>query len=150
MSAENRLKEKYGNDPGFRIPEGFFEEKFREISVSLPEAPAKAPAMRLTRWQRVRPYVYLAAMFAGIWCMMKMFHTMSSSSDISLDNPPAVVAEVMESSPEVMELYSASMSQDDYSLERSVMDEYDNFEDFENDFSIALEETERDDDFLTE
>ena len=45
-----------------------------------------APAPQ-TFWGRVRPYVYMAAMFAGIWCMFKMFTMMSNTStDLSIDN----------------------------------------------------------------
>lgn len=34
----------------------------------------------------------MAAMFAGIWCMMKMFQMMGSgSADLSIDNYPGVI-----------------------------------------------------------
>ncbi len=36
-----------------------------------------------TVWERIRPYVYMAAMFAGIWCMLKMF-TLMNPADVDL------------------------------------------------------------------
>ena len=61
------------------------------------------PVVKMTRWQRMKPYVYLAAMFAGIWCTMKMVTMIQSApagTEVSLDNPPAMIAQAM-SSPEV-------------------------------------------------
>lgn len=42
-----------------------------------------------TIWQKVRPYVYMAAMFAGIWLMLQMFAMMGSPKALTPmgDNP---------------------------------------------------------------
>lgn len=58
---------------GMKVPEGYFEDFQRRIMDSLPEIPvAEAPKPR-TKWQIIRPYVYMAAMFAGIYLMMNIF-----------------------------------------------------------------------------
>ncbi|MCM1319192.1 MAG: hypothetical protein NC217_02285 [Muribaculaceae bacterium] len=102
MKAEDKLKQKYGSDPGFRVPEDYFDTVFVKISSELPEYPEAQTIKTLSRWQRIKPYVYLAAMFAGIWCTMKMVNMMSNSQqEVSLDNPPAIVAQAMDS-PEVL------------------------------------------------
>lgn len=65
---------KLGKDSGFKVPENYFENFADEMAKSLPEQeirPEETPSL----WQRVRPYVYMAAMFAGIWCMMRIFGT---------------------------------------------------------------------------
>ena len=36
-------------------------------------------------WSRVRPYVYMAAMFLGIWCMMKTFDLMRGDVPVSVE-----------------------------------------------------------------
>ena len=43
----------------------------------------------------MRPYVYLAAMFMGVWCMMKMFDMMRPDTrGLNLDNNPVITAAV--------------------------------------------------------
>lgn len=107
MTSEDKIKNKLGKNPGFRVPDGYFEQKFVEISSRLPERETLPPE-KLSGWQRFKPYIYLAAMFAGIWCTLKMVSMIGERSSqidapVSLDNPPALVAEAM-STPEVADL----------------------------------------------
>lgn len=75
------------------VPDGYFESFLSQMEAKLPDrAPASVPASR-TFWQQVRPYVYLAAMFAGIWCMIQMFTIMGSGTS-SIDSNP-VLAEAL-------------------------------------------------------
>lgn len=68
---------------GIKAPEGYFEGLTERLQASLPERPeleaavaaAAAPTPPRGLWATVRPYVYMAAMFAGVWCMLKMFTT---------------------------------------------------------------------------
>ena len=98
MRHEDQLKDKYGTDPGFRVPDGYFEELNLKIMETLPPYPEAPRKVELSLWQKVKPYVYLAAMFAGIWLMMKVFHTVTTSESLNLDNPPAALAKVVECS----------------------------------------------------
>lgn len=104
MKEDDKIRQKFGTDPGFRVPDGFFEQKFAQISASLPqkeETPRRH--FKPTTWQRLKPYVYMAAMFGGLWCTMKMVQIAGRTEvteQINLDNPPALVAEAM-ASPEV-------------------------------------------------
>lgn len=136
MHQEEILKQKYGSDTGFRVPEGYFEELNKRILSELPpykEAPKSVP---LSMWQRVKPYVYLAAMFVGIWIMMKVFHNVSTSDRLNLDNPPAAIVQALESSSfDEMMLFSTDS---DYELEKEVSAHYDSMEDFEADFGYPL------------
>lgn len=81
-----------------KVPDGYFEEFATRMAASLPEQPwenATTPeaAPRRTFWQIIRPYAYMAAMFAGIWCMMKMFdHVRPSANDLSVDSNPVLTA----------------------------------------------------------
>ncbi len=88
---ENHILDKVARRDGMTVPPGFFEEFSKRVISELPENPeAEHPRMApapQTFWGRVRPYVYMAAMFAGIWCMFKMFTMMSNTStDLSIDN----------------------------------------------------------------
>lgn len=74
----------FSRDDGMRTPDGYFADFAARMQAALPEQPWEAEAAgdaaaRIAPrsfWQRVRPYVYMAAMFAGVWCMMKMFDIM--------------------------------------------------------------------------
>ncbi|MBD5229190.1 MAG: hypothetical protein HDS69_04035 [Bacteroidales bacterium] len=80
MKETNDILDKIGRRDGMTVPEGYFDSFISRMSESLPEAaPADilAPEPRRSFWHKVRPYAYMAAMFAGIWCMMKMFGILS-------------------------------------------------------------------------
>lgn len=75
------------------VPEGYFDNFVAKMSESLPdEAPMALPEPKRTFWNKVRPYAYMAAMFAGIWCMMKMFGMLSGPGpDLTdINNYPGV------------------------------------------------------------
>lgn len=86
--GEDILKKINRND-GMTVPEGFFEDFAAKMEAMLPERPEAEQPRRIehrTTWQRIRPYVYMAAMFAGIWCMLKMFTMMGPGNiDLSID-----------------------------------------------------------------
>lgn len=80
---------------GMTVPQGYFSDFAARMAESLPHTPyedkdsTETVLRKRTTWQRVRPYVYMAAMFAGVWLMLKMFTTLTPSAD----TVPAVVAE---------------------------------------------------------
>jgi len=91
MKETNDILAKVGRRDGMTVPPGFFEEFSLRMEASLPERPeAESPQQAVapkTLWGSIRPYVYLAAMFAGIWCMLKMFTLMNPGNvDLSIDN----------------------------------------------------------------
>lgn len=66
---------------GMTAPDGYFDQFVAKMVDSLPyraeaEDPEKSAATRASWWLRVRPFVYMAAMFAGIWLMLQMFAMM--------------------------------------------------------------------------
>lgn len=111
MKEEDQLRHKFGTETGFRVPDGYFDHIFNEIESRLPEHPGLKTPMPISRWQRLKPYAYLAAMFAGIWCTMKMVSMMSESGqeEVSLSNPPQMIAKAMDS-PEVVAQVCSSPS----------------------------------------
>lgn len=93
----NSVLDRPGHPDGMTVPEGYFEAFRRDMMASLPvndleQAPARA-LQSPTRWQRMRPFVYMAAMFAGIWCMMKMFSMMQNTAgEMRFDRSPVLTA----------------------------------------------------------
>ncbi len=64
---------------GMTVPDGYFDSFAARMKESLPEQDWEREAASETHvmparsiWQKIRPYVYMAAMFAGIWLMMNV------------------------------------------------------------------------------
>ncbi len=76
---ESDILKQIGKESGFKVPENFFAEINQKICDSLPEVEITKVSERPTLWTRIRPYAYMAAMFAGIWCMMKVFNGLTES-----------------------------------------------------------------------
>ncbi len=80
MKKENsKILDKLGKDPGFTVPENYFANFTSELMDSLPEVKITEEE-KPTLWVRIRPFVYMAAMFAGIWVMMNIFTIGKNSS----------------------------------------------------------------------
>ncbi|GHV09692.1 hypothetical protein FACS1894162_0820 [Bacteroidia bacterium] len=56
----------------FLVPEGYFEGLTNQIMSQLPERVSESPKV-ISLWERVKPWMYMAAMFAGIYLMVNLF-----------------------------------------------------------------------------
>lgn len=89
---KENILDKLGRNDGMTVPDGYFADFNRRMAEMLPEndaaeKPVKVTAAPRSMWDRIRPYVYMAAMFAGIWCMVKMFSMFGTGNvDLSIDN----------------------------------------------------------------
>ena len=94
---ESEILNKIGRDAGFRVPEGYFDDFNSRMKDMLPEVEITEVDQKTTLWVTIRPYLYMAAMFAGVWCMMKVFNVFNQNisaeqrvsevaTRISLDN----------------------------------------------------------------
>ena len=70
---DSTILKKYGKNPGFKVPENYFADFNRRMTEMLPDVEITPVDVKPTMWQRVKPLVYMAAMFAGLWCMMSIF-----------------------------------------------------------------------------
>ncbi|MFA5651194.1 MAG: hypothetical protein WC914_08665 [Proteiniphilum sp.] len=61
----NKLKEADKRNP-FTVPENYFAQFNKEIMDRLPEK-EYVPPQTVSLWDRVKPWVYMAAMFAGLY-----------------------------------------------------------------------------------
>ena len=130
MDPTNPILEKAGRETGYKVPDNYFNDVRRRIIADLPEYRVQEQP-KLSIWKRIQPYVYMAAMFAGIWCMMKMFHMMTTT-DLSLDNPPEAVAIAMADADHYE--WMATDKTDTFLLEEDLSGQYTSIEDFKNDF----------------
>lgn len=122
----------------FTVPDGYFDEFRSRMASSLPPYPEEPKPQPLSRWQRWKPYVYLAAMFAGIWCMMQMFHMISSSEKANFDNPPEAVVLAVSDNDTYEYIIDGSSSESDFEVEQDVSEMYPDFESFEKDFGVTI------------
>lgn len=90
-TEKGNILDKIGRKDGMTVPDGYFAGFQQRMEAMLPfnEDAETSHAVKAPRnfWDRVRPFVYMAAMFAGVWCMVKMFSMMSPGNvDLSIDN----------------------------------------------------------------
>ena len=137
MNEDKRLKDKYGNRSPFRMPEGYMDEFCSRVSIALPERPVERKNSEISRWQKLKPYIYLAAMFAGIWCMMKIFTDVSGNRSLSIDHPPAHIAELMASDSDVV--YQSQLMMATINDDEEIAEHYNNIDDLERDFGFELD-----------
>ena len=65
MKEDIHLKHKFGNENHFTVPEDYFKHLVPNIMEQLPEKEETVvPTIRL--WDRVKPWIYMAAMFCGL------------------------------------------------------------------------------------
>lgn len=114
MKQESDILNKIGTEPGFKVPDGYFDNFKKQMSEALPERkfePEAAPS----KWLRIRPWVYMAAMFAGVWCMMQIFADMKKANSRNLGFNPEI-ADAMQDEKFVDEYMMIDNNISDYDL----------------------------------
>ena len=89
MGKEDNILRKVGTQNPFRVPEHYFEDFTQELMNKLPE---KEPLLLLpepTLWQRVKPWVYMTAMFCGIMLSVRIFVGEPQKNEFSISQTEA-------------------------------------------------------------
>ena len=118
---DSTILNKYGKNPGFKVPENYFDDFNRRMADMLPDVEITPIDVKPSMWQRIKPFAYMAAMFAGVWCMMSVFSHFTASGN--LDSVRAV-AEKMGDDNSNVEEFIMSGAVSDYDIlnyEDSVM-----------------------------
>lgn len=128
---DSTILTKYGKDSGFKVPENYFDDFNKRMADMLPDVEITPVDTKPSLWQRVRPLFYMAAMFAGVWCMLSVFsHFTDSGNALRISE----VAEKLQDDKSNVDDFIMSGSVSDYDIlnyEDSVM--MSNEEDFTND-----------------
>ena len=103
---------KYGKDPGFKVPENYFEDFNKRMVEMLPDVEITPVDVKPTMWQRIKPLVYMAAMFAGVWCMIQVFSNFTNSGN--LDSVRAVAEKLQDDKENVDDFIMSGVS--DYEI----------------------------------
>lgn len=104
----------------FTVPEGYFENLTQDIMAALPEQESLySTRITVTPWMRIRPYLYAAAAFAGIFFCIK------AAVGISARNNAAQVAQTEETtiySDEYIDSFLETAMIDDCTLYYTLVD----------------------------
>ena len=73
MGKEDNILRKVGTQNPFRVPEHYFEDFTQELMNKLPEKEPMQYLPEPTLWQRVKPWIYMTAMFCGIMLSVRIF-----------------------------------------------------------------------------
>ena len=65
MKEEQDILRKIGTKNPFHVPEGYFENFTQELMSKLPEKDSYIPESEINLWTRIKPWIYMAAMFVG-------------------------------------------------------------------------------------
>ena len=107
---ENTLDRLKGKQP-FRVPDSYMEGLTDRIMESLPEPPVmEAESVSLV--ERIRPWLYLAAVFAGMGLFFKAIIGVDSAREDTLSDTLLVRSEVPSASLEAIESEAAQEEAD--------------------------------------
>jgi hypothetical protein len=105
-----RIEESEPRRP-FTVPQGYFENLTQNVMASLPEQESVySTKIIVTPWMRIRPYLYAAAAFAGI------FFTIRLAVGISSRQEPLTAQETTIYSDEYIDSFLETAMIDDYTL----------------------------------
>ena len=85
MKTTNSKLDNIGKINPFKVPEHYFERFCDNMMSQLPEKEIKEPQV-VGMWERMKPWVYMAAMFVGIMLMVNIFVNKSESAGIFSKN----------------------------------------------------------------
>lgn len=114
MKEEDYILRKVGTENHFCVPDGYFENLTPKLMKRLP-APQKLPyeLKEVTLWDKVKPWIYMAAMFVGAALIIRV----ASSGEMSQES-----AEI--SADVTMEEIENEMEYIDVVVDRSMLDDY--------------------------
>lgn len=107
-----------GREPGFKVPDNFFEEFTSKMEKELSNHEI-IPEVKPSVWNRIRPYIYMTAMFAGIWCMMWIFNDLAGNNGNNYNSTIVAGFQSTENINELM-LHGDVSEYDIYTYEDSV------------------------------
>lgn len=100
------------------VPEGYFDNFSKKLMNKLPEKElTPAPQENITVWQRIKPWVYMAAMFCGLMLSVRVV-----VGPPKQDTPIFTATETEQFSDEYIETILDHSMMDDYTLYQYLTD----------------------------
>ena len=118
MGKEDNILRKAGTSNPFCVPDHYFENFTQELMNKLPEKEPMPLMSEPTLWERVKPWLYMTAMFCGIMLSVKVF-----VGEPQKDEFPAISQTEVERLPdEDWEIMIDRIMMDDYTLYQYLTD----------------------------
>lgn len=118
MGKEDNILRKAGTSNPFRVPDHYFENFTQELMNKLPEKDPMPLMSEPTLWERVKPWLYMTAMFCGIMLSVKVFVGVPQKDEF-----PAISQTEVERLPdEDWEIMIDRIMMDDYTLYQYLTD----------------------------
>ena len=89
MGKEDNILRKAGTGNPFRVPEHYFNNFTEELMGKLPEKEPLPFSAEPTLWERVKPWIYMAAMFCGIMLSVRIFVGEPQKDEFSISQAEA-------------------------------------------------------------
>ena len=118
MRKEDNILKKAGTDNPFSVPDHYFEDFSRNLMAKLPEKEPLPLPEEPTLWQRVKPWIYMAAMFCGIMLSVRVFVGEPQKEEI----PHINVADAENIPDEDWEIIIDRTMMDDYTIYQYLTD----------------------------
>ena len=122
MEKENNKLDELMNRQPFRVPEGYFEGFTDDFISRLPEK-SVSEAKKISLYDRVKPWLYMAALFVGAIIIFNIYNSSNTSADAN--NGMAKTTNVTETDDAEFLEYIEDMYTDKYAL--SYIDDYMNY-----------------------
>ena len=101
----------------FTVPEGYFDNLTQNIMTSLPQQES-IYSTKIVVWMRIRPYLYAAAAFAGIFFCIKAVIGINSRNNVEV----AQTEETTIYSDEYIDSFLETAMIDDFTLYYTLVD----------------------------
>ena len=118
MGKEDNILKKAGTDNPFSVPDHYFEDFSRNLMAKLPEKEPLPLPEEPALWQRVKPWIYMAAMFCGIMLSVRVFVGEPQKEEI----PHINVADAENIPDEDWEIIIDRIMMDDYTIYQYLTD----------------------------
>lgn len=118
MGKEDNILKKAGTDNPFSVPDHYFEDFSWNLMAKLPEKEPLPLPEEPTLWQRVKPWIYMAAMFCGIMLSVRVFVREPQKEEI----PHINVADAENIPDEDWEIIIDRIMMDDYTIYQYLTD----------------------------
>lgn len=113
MKEEDNILKRVGKENPFRVPDGYFEHLTSKVMDSLPEKEVPVLLQREpTRWERIKPWLYMAAMFAGAALILRI----ATSGEKEMPGGTPLAADDSEMEEQYISTVLDNSMLDDYSL----------------------------------
>ena len=113
MKEEGSILKRVGKENPFRVPDGYFEHLTSKVMDSLPEKEVPVLLQREpTRWERIKPWLYMAAMFAGAALILRI----ATSGEKEMPGGTPLAADDSETEEQYISTVLDNSMLDDYSL----------------------------------